>query len=68
MPGSLLLTETIRQSALGSQLSVALAAMVTGIRRWFGGHNEFGVALTALIFGVVVSTTVTVAVQVDVSP
>jgi hypothetical protein len=42
--------------------------MTTGTIAWFGGHSRFGDALTLLIVGGVVSTTVTVVEQEPVLP
>ena len=58
--GSLVLTEMILQET-APQLSVDAIATLTGTILWFGGHKLFGLAVTELMTGGVLSTTVTVA-------
>src|SRR6185369_6890974 len=66
--GSSLLTETIWQTGAGSQLSVADTYTTTGTIWWFGCERTFGLAVTELIVGAVVSATVKVVAQVLVLP
>jgi len=64
--GSLAVTAVIRQlllATVGSQTSVTLTARVTGTSLWLGGESTFGVALTLVMVGGVVSATVTLDAQ-----
>ena len=63
LTGSLLATDVILQTGAAVQLSEVVAETVTGTILWFGGHRVLGLAVTLVMVGGVVSTTVTVAEQ-----
>jgi hypothetical protein len=64
---SLLVIPVILHTGLGSQLSDAETETVTGTTVLFGGQSTFGEAETEEIVGGCLSTTVTFALQVEVS-
>src|SRR5262245_38383988 len=65
--GSLLVTETRRTAAAGSQRSLTCQAGCTGTRRWFGGHSVVR-SVVSVREGTVVSRTVTPVEQVATFP
>ena len=68
LTGSLLLTEVILQTGAPLQASDAETVTATGTILWFGGQSTFGLAVTLMIFGGVVSLTVTTTISDAVPP
>src|SRR5947209_4824105 len=66
--GSLLVTETMRQTGLGSQLSLARAVRVMGSRWWFAGLRSGGSTVNERMLGGVRSVTLSRAVAALVLP
>src|SRR5258708_16047775 len=62
--GSLLTTEMIRLTGVGSQWSVAATEIVTGTSLWFAGLICAGLAVIESIWGGVASETVRTTAQV----